>query len=902
MKWVSKQFSKYRKIFSSDEALQSQPGRHAALAVEDDSESDATGVIETSIAASTLIAADTFAVGQVFRGTALGRAKLATNDVRWRPVSGIAVSAVTPGQRGRFQTYGPVDPGIFTLGAGPACAVGWNSGGTLVRATDWSCVSAPNYAGATDENGVVTLGAYRTETFYAVDFGMDPTGVVDCTHALEAFVNHPIHLIPDPMHLHGPISGGIDLYFPSGRYRFNRQPVLFDTVVRLPQQLRLRGAGPGLNASTLLFYGAGDAIRLDSAGPDSNAGGRHEIRDLQIVGMFTKGANICRVIGATNTPGQPVRIHTSKPHGRAPGDQVVVKRVQGNTYANTDWSKPFSITVVDDDHYDLVGTDGVNGSPFASTTQKITGIVQFTGSVYLITLDAPHTCLPGDRGFVSGIGGAFDPPVNDEWQLCPVPGEPNRVYLVLTPGTLITTFTNVPGDGVTPIGTLTTSGLAFGVSGINQNGIHIVNDSLCTIERVDIHGFKYGITNDGGEVNRFSNINFGVHTLEADLAYRGYQDARVELGCDSGVCFRNGPRDGTNVVMGNDLQFNDCRYGVWTQGGVNLHLQDVNSELDGAVFLLDGGSNMHFDNVQAEGHLIGTIYVHSDTGSAGVYLVKLSNCFIAHSAPAVQMSLTNLQTISNLTLDRCDASGSTTGAAFAPISNARQVFSNVQILNCIAPVVGPYAGAFADAKFGPDPRYGFRIGHGDSLQAAIDTFISSHALPGAVWRGYYGKFRQIGVPTPDETGALEEYRSTRAVNAPVDAITQVPGAQDGDLRRRVSVADGASAANFDPGFTNFPTNDGFGTVTVIVQAAYAADVMMGARWAFRQDFAISNEKLSLLGDMEDIGFHDHDGNWTAPKLIVHSNKLMIRITCYRGHPSQWGLFFNYAFTGFYAGQ
>ncbi len=119
-----------------------------------------------------LVATSTFTAAKVFRYSS-GQAAIASSNLRNRPFHGVAVNNVSAGATGVFQTDGPMKA-AFNLGAGVACAVGVNSSGVPVRATDPTCVSAPNWIGDCDTSGLISVRPRRADARRMTDFGGIP--------------------------------------------------------------------------------------------------------------------------------------------------------------------------------------------------------------------------------------------------------------------------------------------------------------------------------------------------------------------------------------------------------------------------------------------------------------------------------------------------------------------------------------------------------------------------------------------------------------------------------------------------------------------------------------------------------------------------------------------------------
>src|SRR2546429_5252378 len=82
----------------------------------------------------------------------------ALENLRTRPFFGVALESVDAGKNVEVQTGGA----FGALGTGVAGAAGVNSGGQLVRATDQTCASAPNWIGDCDAAGTVASDPVAT--------------------------------------------------------------------------------------------------------------------------------------------------------------------------------------------------------------------------------------------------------------------------------------------------------------------------------------------------------------------------------------------------------------------------------------------------------------------------------------------------------------------------------------------------------------------------------------------------------------------------------------------------------------------------------------------------------------------------------------------------------------------
>lgn len=116
---------------------------------------------------------------QAVRTTTSGHATPATANLPSIPFDGIALSSASTNNTVYIEEQGSINPTIFNLGDGYACAVGTTVSGFPVRATDPTCVSAPNWVGYCDTHGTITVRPKREERFDPRDFGAVWDGVTD---------------------------------------------------------------------------------------------------------------------------------------------------------------------------------------------------------------------------------------------------------------------------------------------------------------------------------------------------------------------------------------------------------------------------------------------------------------------------------------------------------------------------------------------------------------------------------------------------------------------------------------------------------------------------------------------------------------------------------------------------
>lgn len=117
-----------------------------------------------------MIAASNLTIGQVIRTDSLGHATPVTSNFNL-PLYGICLSNISTATVGFVQVAGPLNPTIYNLGIGAACAVGINSSGMPVRSTDPTCSSPKNWIGVCDANGNINIQPFQRAFLFATDYG-----------------------------------------------------------------------------------------------------------------------------------------------------------------------------------------------------------------------------------------------------------------------------------------------------------------------------------------------------------------------------------------------------------------------------------------------------------------------------------------------------------------------------------------------------------------------------------------------------------------------------------------------------------------------------------------------------------------------------------------------------------
>lgn len=180
----------------------------------------------------TMRAAAPITAGQAVRTTGSPARVVPTlADLRTRPFFGVALKSVSEGEKVDVQ----IDGAFGALGTGGAAAVGVSSSGQLVRATDPSCVSAPNWVGYCDTSGNITLSPQRLAHFDPLDFGAVGDNTTDDSAAFRAmFAAMPAG-----------VGGTVKIPRPERGWFYLADDLLPDRPVRIE--------GPGPNVTCLRF-------------------------------------------------------------------------------------------------------------------------------------------------------------------------------------------------------------------------------------------------------------------------------------------------------------------------------------------------------------------------------------------------------------------------------------------------------------------------------------------------------------------------------------------------------------------------------------------------------------------------------------------------------------------------
>lgn len=169
-----------------------------------------------------LIAGATITAAQVVQTTNTGKATPVVSNFTITQFAGIALTSGTVGSIIQIQSSGPLNPSVLNLGDGYACAVGINSSGVPVRATDGYCVSPGNWIGTCDGYGNITIKPHHTSELNIVDYGAI---VGDSSASARLQNNGAFSAAMKATKLIANFTGGGDnsgavIKFPSGNYYF----------------------------------------------------------------------------------------------------------------------------------------------------------------------------------------------------------------------------------------------------------------------------------------------------------------------------------------------------------------------------------------------------------------------------------------------------------------------------------------------------------------------------------------------------------------------------------------------------------------------------------------------------------------------------------------------------------
>lgn len=223
-------------------------------------------------------AGGSISAGQALRTTTDGNVIVAITNLRSLPFDCVSKAVATGGSLFDIQIAGPLDPGIANLGVGVACAVGVDTSGNLVRATDPLCVSAPNWVGSCDVYGNITIAPANRGHFDPIDFGAVPdwngTTGTDNLAAFTACLLATATVWPTtPQRPEVHVSSGF--YF-------------FSATLDIANRVFMRGAGMGDEnkgpGTMLVFPTNTTGIRLHSSLDDAAKDSSHsKIQDLTLL-------------------------------------------------------------------------------------------------------------------------------------------------------------------------------------------------------------------------------------------------------------------------------------------------------------------------------------------------------------------------------------------------------------------------------------------------------------------------------------------------------------------------------------------------------------------------------------------------------------------------------------------
>jgi hypothetical protein len=298
-----------------------------------------------------------------------------TNLKNNMPMFGIALNTTTVGNEVYVQTGGEVSSATLNLGDGYACAVGVDSNGILVRSTNSSCVSAPNWIGLCDANGIITISPRNLSIFDPKDYGCPMDGVSDDYPGfrilLDTLPQYPNHR-------------GATIQIPRGEMWFSRD-LHIDRPVRIVGAGGIGGGDQGNGTNINFAPGRGFVIDDYQTGANHNLGSGTTIEHLAIKSKQLIPAN--PVFGGLYFARTPSVTY-------ALGD-VVIPYNSSPTRANT--KKCFRVTVSG-----TTASTPAYGTDPAGFSTAVTGTTIVDGTVTWTCEALPDDYVTGTKFYKTG--------------------------------------------------------------------------------------------------------------------------------------------------------------------------------------------------------------------------------------------------------------------------------------------------------------------------------------------------------------------------------------------------------------------------------------------------------------------------------------------------------------------
>lgn len=829
--------------------------------------------------------------GQALRTTTDGDVIVATTNLRSLPFDCVSKAGAVNGSLFDIQVAGPLDPGVVNLGAGVACAVGADASGNLVRATDPTCVSTPNWIGTCDALGNITVALRRENVLNALDFGLKNDDATDNSPLFSALMD----LLVD--------KAASTLYFPPGIYRFNsRIGAPFSLPGAIPMGLRILGATPGgafhqTGATIFDFYNAGTAIRAWHDIVPRTLGAGVSIEKIRMRGRLTTGAPTITLTSSSGSPsvtikgknGTALNIKVKTIAGGVLGVATFQYSLDnGSTWSSTittpvhtfgpSFAVPFLSTRLGTTELHLNFPPGTYQAADATYTTASVPASDFslasptTGPTITVTGDSAENytgririSTAGTVGVLGGESAYFQLSMDggSTWGTA----QPIYAEVILFPtghkarfaaGTYVLNEVYPPWTATIP--------------NYNRIGVEIILGAEIAVKDCVITGFKYSISNDGSELTTIDHVSSTAIESEASA---GYQDLISDIGIDSAVGIRyvtevSSVSGNTNNHIVQSCQFSASMFGTLHEDGVGHFVRDSNYEVPGAIALLKGGQQVLFENLTSEGANKGGFYCRrgNNEGNAAVYLLTLKNIDFVGRANVPLINIDGFMGITGLSVDGIQAQASPVTGAIRHSELISGAWVGVVSVPFGTPIMDNYENQLSGVV-------GRTINHNTLAHAALDVGVVDFTAP---------SYRFSLSPTK-----VYNERKHTANNGGIDSSSdrvfhqntaRCSGEDAKAIEHAVFVA-GVSTANL-AAFT--PTIQfGSGQVWVTVQAVRPNDTTKMASWRIRQKFHNPGSGFVLLGSPTIEYAEDLDGSFVAPTILVSGGSFVAHV---QAHPTQ----------------
>jgi hypothetical protein len=708
---------------------------------------------------------------------------------------------------------------------------------------------------------------------------------------------------------------GVIIYFPIGNYIFN------NTIATFPFGTTFRGvqsskASNNNFSSTLKFNGVGIFFQGNYAQTFENL-------SFQAItnNSYTSVPDQANQITNCSNFGGRIMITTATPHGYLNNDVINVYGVNGlttnyqlNVGANSDPASPWIITVVDTHNFTL------NGSNFSGTyTSTNTSISSITGtSTVTVTTSSPH-------GLVNDQLVYINPATTNSYVISGVPNNNfNGLYRITVTGTnTFTLYFSNPYYPVTGSGTYS-SGASVHTGGVCCSNSHVPliglnlqspgptnGPAFVTIRNCSFGGFKYQISNDGGELVWIEKCNFDYVT-ELGYGPACLNDNRSHSSCGIrvGSFLNDNGTPGSINQIANVMTVDQCQFlaqmvGIYHHDGLSHTVTRCNYEQDVVAIIGVNCINVKYDSFENDGSNKDIIWIYSDTTSEGSsYNLSVTNVFatgtsgLVATPPSLNGQLNSIQGFT--------FKGNYWDEASPPIktynngirwSGPLDISGNWTQSNKISDF-----SIYGSNSYPISGVYGTLINHpGDAPIAALDvmTFyqISNATLPYMIVSiplggGVNALMQQIGAPEVIDgqtVGPKNDF-----INLYNASNFESIGARFGQRYAYVNI--GNITNQIIGAFTPF-SNKSVGAainLTMRVTAYLYNDPGYQATWEIKQQVSqnVSNT-ISLVGSQFIIHAQDLGGGFTPPTIVISNNQIACQISGFSLGVSVWAIKFDY---------